>query len=303
MSIQAARSVTFPRRRGTPAARAAWWFILPALAYLVLVQVVPILYALYLSFTRYDPAARGGPKLVGLDNYARMLSSGEFWSALRVTVQFAAEVIPLNIVVALTLALMLNAASVRLRGLRAAFFLPSVASAVAVSVVWLWMYEPTFGLFNQALKLINVSPVPWLSDPAYALHSMVLMRVWRGAGWNAVVYLAGLQTVPKEVLEAARVDGASGWQTLRRITWPLLAPVTLYVIVTGLISTLQTFSEVYVMTRGGPLNSTTTVGLLIYRQGFEYGEFGLAAATSFLLFFIIFTLAVLNFRRQRGALS
>lgn len=280
---------------------AVWPFVLPGLLYLVLTHLAPTLYALYLSFTRYDPAQRGGPEWLGLENYARLLTDPQAARALLVTAQFALEVIPLNIVFALALALLLNAASRRLSGLRAAFFLPSVASAVVVSLIWLWLYEPTFGLLNQAFKAVGLGPVPWLSDPSWALHSLVIMRVWRGVGWNAVIYLAALQTIPEDVKEAGRVDGANDWQIFRYITWPLLTPVTIYVVVTGLISTFQTFAEPFVMTKGGPLESTTTVGVLIYRQAFEYGEMGLASATSFLLALVIFTLALLNFLRVRKA--
>lgn len=280
---------------------AAWPFVLPGLLYLVLTHLAPTLYALYLSFTRYDPAQRGGPEWLGLDNYARLLVDPQAVRALLVTAQFALEVIPLNIVFALALALLLNAASRRLSSLRAAFFLPSVASAVVVSLIWLWLYEPTFGLLNQAFKAVGLGPMPWLSDPNWALHSLVIMRVWRGVGWNAVIYLAALQTIPEDVKEAGRVDGANDWQVFRYITWPLLTPVTIYVVVTGLISTFQTFAEPFVMTKGGPLESTTTVGVLIYRQAFEYGEMGLASATSFLLAIVIFALALLNFLRVRRA--
>ena len=295
---------TFPNIRSSPRRNSwrsagIWPFFVPGLAYLTLTQVAPALYALYLSFTHYDPAQRGAPDWIGLQNYLQLLSDPAFRRALLITAQFAAEVLPLNIILAVGLALLLNAASRRLSALRTAFILPSVVSAVAVSLLWLWLYQPTFGLLNQALAAIGQSPLPWLSDPAWALHSLVIMRVWRGVGWNAVIYLAALQTIPQEVKEAARVDGAGRWQSFRHVTWPLLTPVTVYVIVTGLISTFQTFAEPYVMTKGGPLEATTTVGLLIYKQAFEYGELGLASASSFVLLIVIFSLALLNYLRVR----
>lgn len=285
-----------PRRgRLSAQARAGLLFIAPALLYLSLVQVVPILYALYLSFTDYSPIARGAPNWVGAANYVAMLTSPEFHNALSVTLRFAAAVIVLNIAVALGLALLLEFASRQLRWLQVVIFLPVVTSITAVSIVWMLLYDPTFGLLNQLLSAVGLPGQPWLASVAWALPSLVIMRVWRGAGWNAVIYRAALQNIPKDLIQAAQIDGATNWQIFRFIILPLLRPVTLYIVIVGLVSTLQTFAEVFIMTGGGPLGSTTTIGFLIYRQAFEHNQIGLASATSFVLFLVIFLLSFIGF--------
>ncbi|MCO5173132.1 MAG: sugar ABC transporter permease [Trueperaceae bacterium] len=284
-------------------ARAGLLFVLPALVYIVLTQLLPVIYALYVSFTDYSPLNRGAPRWVGLQNYRAMIFSREFQNALWVTVRFSAAVIVLNVVISLALALLLEGASRALRWLQVVLFLPIVTSVAAVSVVWLLLYDRDFGLLNQILNAFGLSNVGWLNTVAWALPSLVIMRVWRGAGWNTVIYRAALQGVPREVIEAAKVDGASAFQLFRQILLPLLRPITAYIVIVGLISTLQTFAEIYILTSGGPLGSTTTVGFLIYRQAFEYGQLGLACATSFVLFVVIFALSFGSFALARKGMT
>ncbi|MEX2535057.1 MAG: sugar ABC transporter permease [Trueperaceae bacterium] len=296
-------SVRKPSRRLSAPARAGLLFILPALIYILLTQLLPVLYALYVSFTDYSPLNRGAPAWVGLENYRRMITSAEFHNALWVTLRFSGAVIVVNVVVALGLALLLEAASRALRWIQVILFLPIVTSVSAVSIVWLLIYDRGFGLLNQILNWLGLPDVGWLNTVAWALPSLVVMRVWRGAGWNTVIYRAALQGIPREVIEAARVDGASQIQMFRRILLPLLKPITAYIVIVGLISTLQTFAEIYIMTGGGPLGSTTTVGYLIYRQAFEYGQLGLACATSFVLFVVIFALSFGSFLLARKGMT
>ncbi|HET8985161.1 MAG TPA: sugar ABC transporter permease [Trueperaceae bacterium] len=291
------------RRRLSAPARAGLLFILPAVLYIVLTQLLPVLYALYVSFTDYSPLNRGAPQWVGLKNYRTMILSPEFHNALWVTLRFSFAVIAINVVVALGLALLLEAASRALRWIQVILFLPIVTSVAAISVVWLLLYDRDFGLLNQVLNAVGISDVGWLNTVAWALPSLIIMRVWRGAGWNTVIYRAALQGIPNEVIEAARVDGASPWQMFRQVIFPLLKPITAYIIIVGLISTLQTFAEIYIMTGGGPLGSTTTVGFLIYRQAFEYGQLGLACATSFVLFVVIFALSFGSFVLARKGMT
>lgn len=290
-------------RRLSAPARAGLLFILPAVIYIVATQLMPMVYALYVSFTDYSPANRGGPNWVGLANYREMLRSAEFGNALWVTLRFSVAVIALNVVVALALALLLEAASRALRWVQVVLFLPIVTSITAVSIVWLLLYDRGFGLLNQLLGILGLPPMGWLNSVALALPSLVIMRVWRGAGWNTVIYRAALQGIPREVIEAAQVDGASHWQLFRQVLLPLLKPITVYIVIVGLISTLQTFAEIFIMTGGGPLGSTTTVGYLIYRQAFEYGQFGLACATSFVLFVVIFSLSFGSFYLARKGMT
>lgn len=296
------RAVRTGRRLSAPA-RAGLLFVLPALLYVFATQFVPVIYALYVSFTDFSPLNRGAPRWVGLENYRAMLFSSEFHNALWVTLRFSFAVIAANVVVALCLALLLEAASRALRWVQVVLFLPIVTSVAAVSIVWLLLYDRDYGFINQILESVGLSGPGWLNTVALALPSLVIMRVWRGAGWNTVIYRAALQGIPSEVIEAAKVDGASAWQLFSRILFPLLRPITAYIVIVGFISTLQTFAEIYIMTGGGPLGSTTTVGYLIYRQAFEYGQLGLACATSFVLFVVIFVLSLGSFLLARRGMT
>jgi len=272
--------------------RVALLFISPVILYTVIFRFAPMFASLYLSFTRYNvlqPAV-----WVGLQNYVRIFQSDLFWTALRNTALYSIEVLPLNIAVSFGLALLVNQ---KVRGVaffRTLFYLPVVTSIVAVSMIWMWLYDYNLGLINLLLEYVGLGPFDWLGDPRLALHSLVIMRVWKGVGWNMVIYLAALQEIPAELYEAASIDGANSWQRMLKVTWPLLRPVTFYITVMGIISTFQTFGEIYAMTKGGPLNSTTTVGYLIYQQAFDQFQMGQASATSFVLLGIILALTVVN---------
>lgn len=269
-------------------------FICPVVIYSLVTAFVPMVVSFYLSFTRYNMLTPA--KWVGLANYRTILFSDDlFWRALRNTAQYALEVLPINIILSLGLAVLVNRA---LRGItlfRTAYYLPVVTSIIAASMIWLWVYDPDAGLLNLLLsRFFHLPPIDWLGNPRLALHSLVLMRVWKGIGWNMVLYLAGLQGIPDSLYESAKIDGASSVQQFRSITWPMLKPVTYYIVIMGLISTFQTFGEIYAMTRGGPLDSTTTVGFLIYQRAFSHFEMGEASAIAFMLFVIIFGLSLLN---------
>lgn len=268
-------------------------FVAPVVAYVLVIHFIPIASSLYLSFTDYNVLSR--PKWVGIANYVKLLFDDSlFWTAMRNTAQYSLEVLPLNIAISLGLALLVNRATRGIVIFRTLFYLPVVTSIIAVSMIWLWLYQPQSGLINLLLGKLGIGPIDWLGTPGLALHSLVIMRVWKGVGWNMVIYLAGLQGIPQYLYEAAEIDGASGISKLRYITWPLLKPVTYYIIVMGLISTFQTFGEVYAMTSGGPLDSTTTVAFLIYQRAFQYYEMGEASAVAFLLFLVILGLSLAN---------
>lgn len=268
-------------------------FVAPVVAYVLVIHFIPIASSLYLSFTDYNVLSR--PKWVGIANYVKLLFDDSlFWTAMRNTAQYSLEVLPLNIAISLGLALLVNRATRGIVIFRTLFYLPVVTSIIAVSMIWLWLYQPQSGLINLLLGKLGIGPIDWLGTPGLALHSLVIMRVWKGIGWNMVIYLAGLQGIPQYLYEAAEIDGASGISRLRYITWPLLKPVTYYIIVMGLISTFQTFGEVYAMTGGGPLDSTTTVAFLIYQRAFQYYEMGEASAVAFLLFLVILGLSLAN---------
>lgn len=271
----------------------AFLFIAPAFIYNMIFRIVPIFASLYLSFT--DFSGFGKANFVGISNYLRALTDSEFWNAVLKTSQFSAEVLPLNMIISLLLALLVNS-SIRGVGIfRAIYYLPVITPMVAASMIWIWLYDAQFGILNYLLSLFNIQPINFLKDTKWALHSLVVMRVWRGVGWNMLIYLAGLQGIPKFLYEAASIDGATKFKRFLKITLPLLRPVHIYVLIVGLASTLQTFTEVYVMTGGGPLQSTTTVGLLVYRTAFDYMKMGYASAMSFILGIIIMVLSIFSF--------
>jgi ABC-type sugar transport system permease subunit len=271
----------------------AFLLIAPVFIYNMIFRIVPIFASLYLSFT--DFSGFGKANFVGISNYLRALTDSEFWNAVLKTSQFSAEVLPLNMIISLLLALLVNN-SIRGVGIfRAIYYLPVITPMVAASMIWIWLYDAQFGILNYLLSLFNIQPINFLKDTKWALHSLVVMRVWRGVGWNMLIYLAGLQGIPKFLYEAASIDGATKFKRFLKITLPLLRPVHIYVLIVGLASTLQTFTEVYVMTGGGPLQSTTTVGLLVYRTAFDYMKMGYASAMSFILGIIIMVLSIFSF--------
>lgn len=271
----------------------AFLFIAPVFIYNMIFRIIPIFASLYLSFT--DFSGFGKANFVGISNYLRALADSEFWNAVLKTCQFSAEVLPLNMIISLLLALLVNN-SIRGVGIfRAIYYLPVITPMVAASMIWIWLYDAQFGILNYLLSLFNIQPINFLKDTKWALHSLVVMRVWRGVGWNMLIYLAGLQGIPRFLYEAASIDGATKFKRFLKITLPLLRPVHIYVLIVGLASTLQTFTEVYVMTGGGPLQSTTTVGLLVYRTAFDYMNMGYASAMSFILGIIIMVLSIFSF--------
>lgn len=268
-------------------------FIAPVLIYITITAFIPMIMSLYLSFTDYNMLQP--PKWCGLYNYKDLLGKdGKIWVAMRNTLIYALEVLPLNIFCSLGLAILVNKNLPGMSFFRTTYYLPVVTSMVAASMIWMWIYDTDMGLLNNILSLFGVEPIEWLTSPDMALHSLAIMRVWKGIGWNMVIYLAGLQGIPRHLYEAAMIDGASRWQQFANVTWPMLRPVTYYVLTMGLISTFQTFTEIYSMTRGGPLDSTTTIGYQIYKMAFDYMEMGKASALAFVLFVIIFTLSIIN---------
>lgn len=281
---------TDPYRRLNPTA-IPYLFILPVILFTVFFKFIPIGVSLLLSFTEYDMLS--SPRWVGIANYAYLLSDNDlFWTSLKNTAQYSLEVLPANIAISLLLAILVNQELKGVAFFRTVFYLPVVTSIIAVSMIWMWIYNYQVGLLNSILGLFGLGPFDWLRNPKLALHSLAIMRVWKGVGWNMVIYLAGLQGIPRYIYEAATIDGASAWTQFRRLTWPLLRPVTYYIIVMGLISTFQSFGEIYAMTQGGPLDSTTTLGYLVYQQAFQYWEMGKASATAFILFGVIFALSI-----------
>jgi ABC-type sugar transport system permease subunit len=274
-------------------------FVLPAALYVVIFQLGPVLYGFVLSFTTYSPISRSGPRLVGLDNYRSLISDPEFGKALLVTGRYVLQVLPVTVVLAMGLALVANRAFRGVGFFRTALYVPHVVSLTAVSMIWLWMYSEQ-GLINEALDLIGLPTQQWLLSEDAALNAASAMRVWKALGSNMVLLLAGLQTVPRDLYEAARVDGANAWQQFRAVTLPGIRPMLTYVIAMDIIYLAQGFPEIYVLTQGGPVGSTTTVNYLIYTEAFQYNQMGSASAMAFVLFAFIAGLSIVAIRLGQG---
>ena len=264
----------------------AWGFLAPATAHLAVFSFAPILFVLYLSVHRWNLIEPAKP-FVGLENFWGVLRDPLVWLSLRNTVLFTLQV-PITMAIALGVALLLRRHSLITRIARTAFFLPYVSSVVAIALVWQWMYHADFGILNWALSAVGVGPVDWLGNPRTALAAVMLVSMWTQVGYQMVVFLAGLQGIPDAYLDAARVDGANAWRRFWRVTFPLLKPVTLFVLVTGIIGSFQVFTTVYVLTGGGPLRATDVLGYRIYQSAWEFLQFGYASALALLLFAILF---------------
>jgi multiple sugar transport system permease protein len=275
-------------------------FVAPALVAIVTFFFLPVAAALALSFTDFDiytVASWRNLRFVALDNYARLLGDSLFWVALRNTLYFVLAGGPLTIAVSLAAALLVNARCVRFKGLfRTLFFLPVVTTLVAIAVVWRYVYHPRYGLLNYGLGLLGVGPIDWLGDPRWAMPAIVLMAVWKNFGFNTLIFVSALQGIPEGLYEAASLDGASSFQQMRHVTLPMLAPTFLFVAVITMIGYFQLFAEPYVMTQGGPANSTMSIVLLMYEEGFRWWNMGYAAAVAFILFAIILVLTVVQMR-------
>ncbi len=274
--------------------RNAFTFLAPSFVHLIVFIFTPIVFAAYLSVHRWDIIVPDQP-FIGLDNFKEMLSDPTFWNAFKNTFIYSLNV-PLGMIISLSVALMMHK---RLKGvgfLRTLYFLPSVTSFVAIALVWMWIYHPSFGAANFFLNLVGLPPLQWLNSAQTAMISIIIFSVWLGLGYQMVIFLAGLQGIPDELYEAALIDGASGWKRFWRITLPLLKPTTFFILVTSLIGSFQVFTSVYVMTGGGPVRSTDVVVYHIYQAAWEQLRMGYASAMSWVLFIIIMIATWIQFK-------
>ena len=286
------------RRRSLRPALVGWSFILPNFLGFALLTLVPMVFGLALSFMDWSPW--GDPEWVGFENFERMFRSSTFWIALWNTTYYAAGHIPLTIVVSLGLALVLNRTLSGLGFFRTAFFLPYVTSLVAVAVVWNMLFNPTSGPVNQFLQFVGVTDPPgWTTSTTWAMPAVIIASVWRDMGYYMVLFLAGLQTIPTELYEAARVDGANAWQRFWNITLPGLRPTTFFVLIMCTVQSFKVFDLIIVMTDGGPGRATIVLSQLIYEQGIREGRFGFASAISLVLFLLVAGFTVVQFLLQR----
>jgi multiple sugar transport system permease protein len=277
----------------------SWAFLSPWIVAFALFGLYPFAFSLGASFTDYSPI-RAGTRFVGLDNYARALGDPAFWSALGQTAFFVVGTIPFTTALALALALAVQPAFRGRTLFRVGFFIPSVVSVVVLSLVFKGLYVPD-GALNTLLGALHLPTPAWLLDPRTALPAIMAMDVWSASGYYMIIFLAGLEAIPRELYDAARLEGASRWTQLRRITLPLLKPTLLFVLVVNTVRSLQIFAEVFVMTRGGPLHSTTTVVYYLYEEAFYRFNLGYASAVAYLLFLITLGLAWAQMKTVRPA--
>ncbi len=299
-----------------------YFYILPALIIVLVFRTLPILSSFTASFTDYDIGGFHG--FVGFANYARMLSDARFWQSVLNTVFFVLGVVPAGLLIPLFLAMLLRRKLAGKSFYRTIYFLPVVTSAVAISVVWTWLYNPEAGPINQIITALGGEPLLWLREPrgifemmlsplgihpkgilagpSLALVSLMLVSIWKSTGYNTVLFLAGLENIDESYYEAARLDGAGAWGTFRHITWPLLSPTTYYVLIMSTIVSFKTFALVYVMTPppgGGPLGTTNVMVFYLFQKAFDRFDIGYASAISVFLFLILLSLTIVQ-RRIAG---
>jgi multiple sugar transport system permease protein len=283
---------------------AGWVFAGPALIIIGVFFFLPVLAAFAVSLTDFDLYALAdirNLRFVGLENYARLLHSREFWRALGSTAYFVVAGVALSLAVSLLAALLLNSRLTRLPGLfRTAFFAPVVVTLVAVAIVWRHLLHTRYGLINWALGVAGVAPIDWLGDPRWAMPAIILFAVWKNFGYNMIILVAALQSIPPDLYEAAQLDGANWWQEISRVTLPMLRPTLALVGILTVAGYFQLFTEPYVMTEGGPLQSTVSVLYLMYEEGFKWWNLGAASAIAFLLFVIVLAVSALQLRLSRG---
>ena len=278
-------------------------FILPAVGLLFIFLFIPVLLSFLISFTNwniYTFSNLSKLSFTGLENYIALFKDKVFWKALFNTIIFAGIGVPINIIIALFTAVLLNENFLKGRSFfRASFFMPVITTLVAVAVIWRWIYNPDYGLLNYVLSQFSIPTQDWLGNTKYALPSLIFMSIWKNFGYNMVIFLAGLQTIPKSLYEASSIDGANKWHQFLYITLPSLKPTMFFVSIMSTIGYLQFFAEPYIMTKGGPLNSTLSVVYYLYQNGFKFYNLGYATSIAYILFVFIFVLTLVQMKLKK----
>ncbi|MDP6507550.1 MAG: sugar ABC transporter permease [Chloroflexota bacterium] len=292
-------------RSGVSTGVAGYLFITPSLIFIAIFVIGPIIGTLWYSLTSYD--LMSSPRYIGLANFERIIDDDRFSRSMTNSLLFAFGTVPTGVVTSLLLAALINRQIRGIYAFRALFYMPVVSSFVSVSLIWLWMYEPQMGLLNDALEALGLPRLKWMRSAQTAMLSIIIMSVWKNMGLNMVIYLAGLQGVPPHLYESSEIDGAGRISQFLRITVPLLAPTTFFVVIVYFIGALQMFVQVFIMTQGqantsewgGPLDSTLTVVVLVYQNAFEYLKMGYASAVSFMLLLVAGVITIINARVLR----
>jgi multiple sugar transport system permease protein len=275
----------------------AFPFLAPTAIGVVVIVLYPLIASFYYSLTRWNMLS--DPVWIGLKNYIDLLKNPVFWKVLSNTLYYLVLYVPFAVVIPLVLAFLVNQ-KLKLSALyRSIFFLPVITSTVAIAMVWICLYNYQFGMINFLLGKLRIAGPNWIGDPAWAMVSVVVMSVWKTAGYNMVIYLGGLQGIPSEYYEAASIDGASTYKTFFHITIPLITPSTFFVLIISLINSFQVFEATYILTKGGPVNATLTMALQIYRTAFEYLNMGTASAYAWILLLLTLIVTLIQFMIQK----
>lgn len=278
--------------------RLAWLFVLPVVLGIGIFQIYPTVFSLYASLTQWNLLTP--PRWIGLDNYVDLFTTDRFFfQTMQNTGIYTFGVVVPAMIIALIFAILLNQ---EIRGkylYRAIYFVPVIVPAVAVALLWQWLYEPNFGLINSALRVIGIKGPAWLGNTEWAMRAVIIQSIWAGLGFNIVIYLSGLQSIGREYYEAAAIDGAGFLHQFFYITLPLLSPVTFFILVTGVIGTFQDFTVPFIMTGGGPAGATQLVVMYLYGLAFRLQNMGTASAVAYIVFIVIVTLTGLNFLLAR----
>ncbi len=275
-----------------------WAVLTPTICFYLIFYYFPIIYGAFLSFYDWKLGSPQNP-FIGLRNFVKAFNDSTFRISLRNTLYFAFLIIPIELVLSMGISLLLNRIKVGLSLFRGIYFVPALTSAVAAVILWKWLYQPSYGLFNQILEMMGLPALRWLNSASLALPSIMIMTIWMGMGYTIIILLAGLSGIPDVYYEAAKLDGASWWQLFRRITLPLVQPTLLFLLVVGAIGKLQIFTQVYLMTEGGPADSSRVLVLYIFDNGFHYLKMGYASAVAFILFGVILILTLIQLRMLR----
>lgn len=299
LTLAARLELTARRRRKISSALAGYLFIFPAFLSFLVFILYPTLYSAYLSFTNWN-VLNPNMKFVGLDNYGQLLEDNQFHLAVGNTFLFGLILIPARIILPLAIALLFE--HIR-RGriiFRSLFFLPTLFSTVAVSIIWILIYIPTSGLLNSLMQFLGLETHNWLLDATWALPAVALMDIWKTAGYNVIIFTAGLQSIPRELLDAARIDGAGFWASLRHVTLPILSPTTYFVFTLAIIDAFQFFTPVAVMTQGKPAGATSVVVWYLYQMAFSFFKMGYASAIAIVLVIAVILVTLLQNRMIGG---
>lgn len=293
-------------RRTRSRGKSSWQgylFIAPNLIGFAAFTLLPLIFALVVSFANWDVVSGlSGIEWVGLDNFVEGFTDSAFWKAMGITGIYVVGSVPLTVAFGLLLALGLNGPTPGRALLRLIFFIPYIVNAVAISATWILLYHPRYGPINAVLRWIGVEDPPvWLASSDWALPALIIMAIWGGCGYAAIIYLAALQTLPEDLYEAADLDGAGVIEKFRSITFPLITPTTFFLLVTGFIGSSQSWGMINLMTRGGPGTSTTVASYYVYQNGFQFYRFGYAAALSWIMFAFVLLLTLGLWLYQRRA--